>query len=1264
MTKGKWLARALHVTIALSFILGALVVAPSVSADPGTSKWERQGTPTDDDKVILPGSDIIDFDVTGSDGMTVYAIGTWQGQNVTCLGSDYVGYTPVPGPGELWAAAQIAKFWKSTDGGVTWTDKTSKVLDAKNLPNEGTSTALDWDDFMFFTAVSAAPDDPDFVVVTGWDHSYNAVVVGSSDGASKFYYMGCATATGIITCVDVSMEVDDKHVIAVGTWDWLSSPAYTTNNAAVWRYDAGGYWSAYWVQTGATTAVPTAGYTGWEPCDAIVDLEFSPNFDVDDSIVVLCIDEVNDINAASFPDSDADTGTTPDYLGFKLQAGTWNSIDAWNAAAEFDSYPVVIKNDDYSIVSPIDPTLGSGWDQVGALIRRAGDIDLPMDYMGDDNSDRKVMVVVNGVEFNMSSTPDEWIDDGGFLFWVENTTISLEMLDHEDNPYISSLDYQGNIDMEGRTLLGLAFPSSWRCDEIMDWFNGDGVGAEALPCCAGVQVLRSETTDVCCPDWDYAAKPPSGQFFATVMMTPDGDWAFAGTQGESWLSGTSGHSAGWWSDESAFSISGHSGDLGSCWNQESLIDTDIDFIADAVVNPACGYIYMLTINNVVVDAREGKVCECDSVWRSEDSGSTWLRIFHHELAPGPMDVDDYCLWGPGAGIEWGVLGLAPEEEDAVETIYLAELDTQFVWYADGSGLCKWTDRNTGLANIADIAVLDASTIYVVDFNGDLVKSTTNARHWSSIEESKVDDDTGEQAHTMVAWGDWVLLGGNMGTVSYSDDGADSFSVLDDIGGGQVHVAFDSYFDDNGYIYGAVAGADRGIWRTTIDGADFKDMNACTSMNYFGIVLSDPDGNPKTSASTGGVLYASYNSISAYDDCTDAGTPITCAVKSGVARLLNPASSSCCGALSWDYLWDSLDASAAFHTEPSDLALCGCLTANTDATLWAVALENESSSVVDTYFDGWNTCYTDLGASGSYVGRLWKYTDCFAKAGPALIGVDDGATIPSDPCDCVNEDFVLEWDRICDACEYDVEIALDEAFTHKVWNTSTICAGWSSVGCQLHEDCADMVLLPCESDMTFYKPSDPCVPSIVVPQGTLDCNQQYWWRVRARVAETGEIYRSQWSAKWSFTVAVGPGGAIKLTAPDDGASNVPLENIVFTWTAVADATSYEMTLMDASGAEVASNSGDATSFVLGSKLDYDSAYMWQVNALMGSNVLSESGASTFRTMSKPTAPPEIPETVINFPEPVTGTPTWVWVVIALAAILIIVVIVLIFRTRRV
>ena len=68
----------------------------------------------------------------------------------------------------------------------------------------------DWDDFVYLTAVSAAPDDPDFVVVTGYDANEDPVVVGSNDGAGKFYYMGCGTVEGFITCVDVSPANDSK----------------------------------------------------------------------------------------------------------------------------------------------------------------------------------------------------------------------------------------------------------------------------------------------------------------------------------------------------------------------------------------------------------------------------------------------------------------------------------------------------------------------------------------------------------------------------------------------------------------------------------------------------------------------------------------------------------------------------------------------------------------------------------------------------------------------------------------------------------------------------------------------------------------------------------------------------------------------------------------------------------------------------------------------------------------------------------------------
>ena len=489
MSKGKWFTRALHMTIALSFVLGAFVVAPSVSAEPGTSQWEKQSTPTEDDKVILPGSDITDFDVAG-DGKTIYAIGTWYNYCDAGDAAPAMWSAGPVGPNDLWSQFHFPKLWKSTDGGVTWKDQTSKALDAKNLPDLTDWAAPfdnDWEDFAFFTAVSVAPDDPDFVVVTGWGYEENGidvadiefwddganadvpftyyyvpVVVGSNDGASKFNYMGCAAVTGMITSVDVSMEVDDVHSIAIGTWDWEvdvdAGAGYIFNLGSVWRYDAGGYWGASWANAGT--------YDGWEPCNAVIDLEFSPNFDVDDAIVALCVDWILVPPMGAYP-------------GYIVQSGTWDSIDAWNAEAEFDSYPVVINNAEDAITS----FLGiPGWDAVGPLVRHAGDIDLPFDYMGDDNSDRKFMVAVNGIEVNIAGM--SLIDDGGFLFWVENTELSEEMLYKEDNPYISTIDYSGNIDMEGRTLVGLMFPKDWKWQEINDWYDSDGNELRGSVCIA------------------------------------------------------------------------------------------------------------------------------------------------------------------------------------------------------------------------------------------------------------------------------------------------------------------------------------------------------------------------------------------------------------------------------------------------------------------------------------------------------------------------------------------------------------------------------------------------------------------------------------------------------------------------------------------------------------------------------------------------------------------------------------------------------------
>ena len=138
------------------------------------------------------------------------------------------------------------------------------------------------------------------------------------------------------------------------------------------------------------------------------------------------------------------------------------------------------------------------------------------------------------------------------------------------------------------------------------------------------------------------------------------------------------------------------------------------------------------------------------------------------------------------------------------------------------------------------------------------------------------------------------------------------------------------------------------------------------------------------------------------------------------------------------------------------------------------------------------------------------------------------------------------------------------------------------------------------------------------------------------------------------MAAGPSSAIDSTTPSNGASNVPISGVVFTWSSVPDAATYDFTLTDASGASVDSASGlTGTSYTCSVSLTNDASYTWQVVAKdAAGHALSTSSESTFRTA--PTAPVVPPPT----------TPVWVWVVIAIGAILVIVTLVLIFRTRRV
>ncbi len=970
--------------LALSLLVSVLPIATASAADT-TSTWSKSSTPSDKDLKIVPGSDIIDYAVAGPDGDTIYAIGLWFDE---CLD---------PGDYQYWSDGEnvqndrlVPRFWKSSDYGITWKDCTDDVQSASGMPAG--------EQFVFFSAIAAAPDDPDFVVVAGYDRDMHAIVAGSLDGAGIFTLPGCSAITGEVLCLAVSIEVDGAREIAAGTKDLV-------NGGRVWRMEVGGYWQGYWLDT--TTyegwlAMPW--WTGNEDVFAVTSLAFSPDYDVDGTIVGVALGRGFSPDLASAPLSDPLGYGAGSYPAFFYFAGNWDTLDAWNSAGDFPGFPGLFGAG--SLLMYASTYYDAGWTGFfeSPFLRMATDIAMPYDFSGDSSSDMVALVSVNGSL--VPAAAGFPAAEGGYVFLMVSLAPAFELINQEGNPFVSSVAYHGSVKLLGDAMVGLAFPQGWTSSQIRDWYE---TGSPSLGCCQGVTVLYTDTPigrNPCCTNnWGRPQKPPSGQFNAQVAFGQDGTHAYASTEGYSFRAddGTECYR----SDESAFSVSL---DRGGCWNQSGLIDTDIDFIADVAVSAECGDVVLATINR----PDTGECCDCDSVWKSSDNGKTWLRIWHVALQG---DYDN--------GAEWAVLGVAPTASAEITDIYMADLGTSTLYSATFGGLCAWDAHRTVLDDIVDVAALDEVRVYILDSDGRVALSENSGRRWHDPVDTLAADDPGENAHHLVVRGDWLLVGGDLGTVTYSMDRGDSFSILDDIGTGEVHPAFDSYFEQNGYVYAAVAGPDAGVYRTTITAAHFKDMDAC-DYDYYGIVVSDPDSNPKTDASTGGVLYASYNGS---EECAH----------SGVARLLNPASQSCCGALAWDYLFDNLWEYASFTTQPSDIAICRD-ESNGHTTIWAIDTQWTSwlncpgfdCEVIDAfgYYNGWNDCYTKM--DDDNVGRLWKFTDCFATAGPTLLGIEDGSTVASDDCECVNATAILEWDRICDACEYDVEIAFDAAFKYKVW----------------------------------------------------------------------------------------------------------------------------------------------------------------------------------------------------------------------------------------
>jgi len=691
------------------------------------------------------------------------------------------------------------------------------------------------------------------------------------------------------------------------------------------------------------------------------------------------------------------TGTGPYTV--HLQTGTLGEVNgAWNKAA--------------GLVSAVPVESGANlpmwletWDA-----RAIAGVALPSDYSSTSTDTRYAWVWVNYIDPAHLSGPNV-----GEIFRVKNALHTSVNEQIEGMPWLTNVSYWGTI-AEGKAIAGVLADSD---DEPL---YPDDLMKE---CCEGVQVYRNAgitNMEICCFDWRKACKPPTGMTAMAVSYVGEDKVYAVAVQGfEAY-------------DEGAWSVSFDDGDV---WNQLSLIDTHIYYLSDVAVSPDCDKTMLVSVN-----LDHG--CGYDSVWiyagefpeagYGEYSGH-WLRTWCGQLENS-----------------YGLLRLAPEETHG-ESVYLVDAGTSTLYWNDMATLSCWeTKRAIRIDCIVDLAVRNESTIYVLDPAGNV---TMSDHHGSAITWTRPVPSQVDESWTMTVNGDHILVGGQNGEVSHSDDCGETFAELGKIAAdGYVTVAFDTYFDQNGIVYAALAGAgtDNGVYRwVTGQSTEWEDLGA-EPYDYTGLALDGPWVNPMTNPDTGGVLYASYIN----GDTT------------GVARCLTPATDTCCGGIDWDYLTAGLT-SELFYRMPGALKICGGLTPDSNTELLAI------------------DCSEPYDMENGEAGTVWSFEDCYAKTSLAPTSPADGATISADPRRCVNVPFTIKWERHSDASPYDIQIARDAEFT-------------------------DVVV-----DLQGYEPPAGKGARYALGKGTLSCGVTYYWRVRFVALNMGQAIHSWWSEPRSFTV---------------------------------------------------------------------------------------------------------------------------------------------------
>ena len=281
-----------------------------------------------------------------------------------------------------------------------------------------------------------------------------------------------------------------------------------------------------------------------------------------------------------------------------------------------------------------------------------------------------------------------------------------------------------------------------------------------------------------------------------------------------------------------------------------------------------------------------------------------------------------------------------------------------------------------------------------------------------------------------------------------------------------------------------------------------------------------------------------------------------------------------------------------------------------------------------------------------------YFDCLVWKGPNLT-MSHNAVIGCDPATGRNQEVNFTWDDICADNRYQLQIAKDDKFTLRVFDSGDVFPFL------LSNDITSPALV------YFASGGGTSPPLAGIPVTALECGHSYYWRARARAAVTGDIIRSPWSEGRAFTVKAGfrvttPYYGPQLLAPDNGCGCPCEAPAAFSWTPFKETTEYrfELSTNPDMSRPLVSTTVKTTAYQYKGQLKCDTTYFWRVMAVQPAPSEWSTIFSFKIRPAEPTTTPLPSPTV-----PAAPTPLWVWVVIALGGVLVVVVVALMLSLRE-